>query len=123
MFVQAKNLLASLVIAALTLSGSSVAMAGPVGGPQVADESVAALGSDTYTVKVRGNEVTWVTVVGDGDTDLDLIVYDEFGNEIVSDLGATDRCVVRFNPGHAGVYQIKVKNLGTVFNRYHIRVD
>ena len=56
----------------------------------------------------------------DGDTDLDLYVYDENGILIASDTDSTETCVVRFWPKWTGAFRIEVRNLGTVYNRYEI---
>ena len=65
----------------------------------------------------RPNDVT-VAILGDGDTDLDLYVYDENGNEIVSDTDGTDQCYVSWYPKWAGQFRIEIKNLGRVSNQY-----
>lgn len=57
-----------------------------------------------------------VCLVGDGDTDLDLYVYDEDDNLLASDVGPTDRCYVRFQPAKTALYRIKIVNLGGVYN-------
>jgi hypothetical protein len=44
--------------------------------------------------------------------------YDENSNLIGSDTDRTDDCVVRWNPRWTGPFQIKIKNLGRVYNRY-----
>jgi hypothetical protein len=61
-----------------------------------------------------------VAVVGDGSTDLDLYVYDEFNNLIRSDLGPTDRCLVNWVPKWTGSFTVKVMNRGAIPNKYAI---
>jgi hypothetical protein len=74
--------------------------------------------TDTWTIRFRGGEPAYVVVSGDGDTDLDLYVYDENGNLITSDTDRSDDCVVSFNPRWTGTFYIRIKNLGRVYNRY-----
>jgi len=74
--------------------------------------------SDTYKIKFRGEEQAIIGVRGDGDTDLDLFVYDENNNRICSDTDGTDRMVCAWTPAWTGKFKVKVKNLGSVFNRY-----
>jgi len=74
--------------------------------------------TDTWTIRFRGGEPAYVVVSGDGDTDLDLYVYDENGHFITSDTDRSDDCVVSFNPSWTGTFYIKIKNLGRVYNRY-----
>lgn len=79
--------------------------------------------TDTYTIRFRGGEEACVIVCGDGDTDLDLYVYDENGNLVDSDTDATDACVAVWNPKWTGPFTIKIKNLGNVYNRYSLTVN
>lgn len=74
--------------------------------------------TDTWTIKFRGGEEAIVVVSGDGDTDLDVYVYDENNNLITSDCDNSDDCVVSFTPRWTGTFYIKIKNLGRVYNDY-----
>lgn len=74
--------------------------------------------TDIYTVVFNGGEVARVMVLGDGDTDLDLYILDEYGNEIARDSDYTDRCVVSFTPRWTGKFKVRIRNLGRVYNRY-----
>lgn len=91
---------------------------GRVGGPGRTVTSVEARSIDTFTIVFRGGEEASIVVDGDGDTDLDLFVYDENGNEIVRDDDRTDTCVVRWTPRWTGKFTVRVANLGRVYNRY-----
>ena len=64
-----------------------------------------------------------MTVVGDGDTDLDLYVYDQNGNLIDKDVDYTDNCVCTFVPRWTGLFVIKIVNRGSVYNRYVLRTN
>ena len=87
-------------------------------------ETVPANTTDVYTSTLRGGEVTRIRVQGDGDTCLELRVYDENGNLIASDtLGGGDRREVQLIPKWTGSFKIKVKNLGSIGNRYVIVAD
>ena len=66
------------------------------------------------------NELAEVCVSGDGDTDLDLYVYDSNGNLIGSDADYSDDCVVRWVPAWTGEFTIKVVNRGAVYNNFAI---
>jgi hypothetical protein len=61
-----------------------------------------------------------IVVRGDGDTDLDLAVYDGMGGLIVSDTDDTDYCVVRFTVTRGGTFTVRVRNFGWVYNEYRI---
>ncbi len=59
-------------------------------------------------------------VEGDGDTDLDLYIYDANGNLIVADEDYTDYCICDFRPYVTSQFTIKIVNRGSVYNRYHL---
>lgn len=96
---------------------------GAVGGPRYNYSSVSAGGTDVYNISFRAGELAIVTVVGDGDTDLDLYVYDNNGNLIDSDADYTDNCVCTWTPRWTGNFRIKIVNRGRVFNRYVLRTN
>lgn len=96
---------------------------GRVGGPVRHRDSVRARHHDIYNVRFYGGEPAIVTVVGDGDTDLDLRIYDQNGNLICRDTDYTDRNYCRWQPLWTGNFRIKVTNLGRVYNRYTISTN
>lgn len=73
-----------------------------------------------YTASFVANQLAEVLVSGDGDTDLDLYVYDSNGNPIASDTDYTDDCYVRWVPAWTGRYTIRIVNRGPVYNRFVI---
>jgi len=99
---------------------SSLAQADPVEGPVCTEEVVLSHSTDVYEMWFYGEEASIVTVSGDGDTDLDLYVYDEKGNLIAQDEDLSDQAVVYFAPRWTGRFTIRVVNRGSVYNRYTI---
>ena len=93
---------------------------GAMGGPKYAYGTVYAHSYTYYSQKFWANELAEIVVSGDGDTDLDLYVYDENGNLIASDTDYTDDCYVRFYPRWTGLFRIKIVNRGGVYNNYAI---
>ena len=96
---------------------------GAVGGPKRAVHQVRAKSTDTFTVKFFSNERATVVVSGDGDTDLDLYIYDEIGNLIAKDDDYSDDCIVNWFPKWTGQYEIRVVNRGNVYNEYVIATN
>lgn len=96
---------------------------GATGGRKGATSRVEARSTDTYEITFRGGELARIAVVGDGDTDLDLFVYDEDGYLIVKDDDDTDTCIVQWTPRWTGKFSIKIKNLGRVYNAYEIATN
>lgn len=89
-------------------------------GPGQARTVVGDGGHDEYIVRFRGGETARVAVAGDGDSDLDLFVYDANGNLVCSDEDDTDRMFCSWQPEASGYYTIEVTNLG-VENLYVMR--
>ena len=105
---------------AVKLDAAAEGTRGAVGGAKYAYGSVAAHSYTYYNQKFWADEIAEIVVSGDGDTDLDLYVYDENGNLITSDTDYTDDCYVRFCPRWTGLFRIKIVNRGGVYNRYAI---
>jgi hypothetical protein len=93
---------------------------GSVNGPSRHYDSVNANSTDTYNISFIAGELAEILVSGDGDTDLDLYVYDSNGNLIEKDADYTDDCYVRWVPKWTGRFIVKIVNRGAVYNRYVI---
>lgn len=91
---------------------------GAVNGPKYTVDVVAPGSTDNFSVSFVKGYLAEVGLSGDGDTDLDLYVYDSNGNLIASDTDYTDDCYVNWVPAWTGRYTIKVVNRGRVANRY-----
>ncbi len=79
--------------------------------------------SDSFSITFVSGRLAEILVSGDGDTDLDLYVYDSNGNLIASDSDYTDDCYVSWIPAWTGKYTVKVVNRGGVYNRYVIATN
>ena len=91
---------------------------GSARGPRQLYGQVASSTRREHVVEFRGGEPAVVYVSGDGDSDLDLFVYDESGQLVASATGPRDECVVRWQPDRQGRFRIEVRNLGTASNWY-----
>lgn len=96
---------------------------GAVGGSIVRNSCVRANTTDIWRFNFRAHETAYVVVSGDGDTDLDLYIYDENDNLIDSDVDYTDQCVCSFTPRWTGMFTIKIKNRGSVYNCYTLATN
>lgn len=114
------NLLALADNVSAKIQAQAEGTRGAMGGPKYARGSVSARSYTYYDQKFWADEIAEVAVSGDGDTDLDLYVYDENGNLIASDTDYTDDCYVRFCPRWTGRFRIKIVNRGGVYNNYAI---
>lgn len=89
-------------------------------GPGQTVERVPALSIDTYFIEFGAMQTAEVAIVGDGDTDLDLYIFDEKGQLVAKDIGVTDVGYCTWKPRRRGTYRVEVRNLGTVYNEYVI---
>lgn len=96
----------------------NAATRGRVGGPVVHVDRVEARSTDVYRVSFKAQERAVVSIAGDGDTDLDLFIYDENNNRICSSISMNDRETCQWTPRWEGEFQIKITNLGHVWNQY-----
>lgn len=94
---------------------------GAVGGPKGATHVVEARVTDHFrNISFQAGQPAAVAISGDGDTDLDLFVYDENNLLICRSDSAGDDEICRWTPRWTGVFRFEVRNLGTVYNRYRI---
>jgi hypothetical protein len=122
--VMALALAATLNLGCSTLSATPSQAApatiadGRLGGAATHYDRVQAFKTDVYDISFRGGAFAEIAVSGDGDTDLDLYVYDEFGNLVASDLNSTDVSYVSWTPVFTGSFRVEVRNRGHVYNDY-----
>ncbi len=65
---------------------------------------------------LAGSRVT-IRVTSAVDTDVDLYVFDRFGNQIAVDDGPDKDCMVRFHVPVTGMYDVEVVNVGDRFTQ------
>lgn len=118
-----RSLFSSLTAALLLVAAVPSAFAGAVS-PVNLLTSVNAYGRDRFEPTLfRGGEIARVVVRGDGDTDLDLYIYDSYGNLVAKDDDGLDYCVATFRPSRTAYYTVVVRNLGSVYNRYTLTTN
>ena len=86
-------------------------------------DRVLARSTDTYRLNFNGGERAEILITGDHDTDLDLYVYDENGNDICKDVDSTDTMYCKWNPRWTGEFRIEIKNLGSISNIYTLQTN
>lgn len=92
---------------------------GAVGGPKGSRTVVCSNCTDEFRQSFEGGQPAAVAVSGDGDSRLDLFVYDQNGHLICRQVGPGDDAVCRWNPIWTGPFVIRVVNYG-VANAYRI---
>jgi hypothetical protein len=92
---------------------------GAAGGPRSTRTVVRGGGTDQFRITFIGGEPAAVGISGDGDSRLDLYVYDENGNAVCNRVGPGDDAICRFNPRWTGPFIVRVVNRG-VANEYRL---
>lgn len=75
---------------------------------------------DTFWESFVGGANGGVTIIGDGNADLDLYIYDQNGNTICTSTSAGSYEYCAFNPKWTGPFKIVVKNQGLYSSNYRI---
>lgn len=112
------NLVALLDAEAAKAKATASGTLGSTRGAIAHRDSVAARSYDDFVISFYGGQVARVGVVGDGDTDIDLIVYDQNGHEIARDTDPSSECLVQFVPRWTGPFRVRVINNGYVYSNY-----
>lgn len=124
MLIRYRLAIAGLMAALMGAQATLPLQAGHLGGPRAAyGEIVHARSSVQYHTTFVGSYLAEVAVVGNGDTDLDLYIYDEFGNLIVADTLPGDVCYVSWVPRWTGSFTVVVMNRGPVYNEFSIQTN
>lgn len=111
---------AKLLAEITNLEKSNQATRGRVGGPGERYDYVIGNSTDSYEISFVESRLAEIAVIGDGDTDLDLYVFDSNLNLIEKDDDYTDRCYVSWVPRWTGRYIVKIINRGPILNNYHL---
>ena len=109
-----------LLVAAVTIV-PEVGLAGSKDGPRRWTKVVPKNSDLVYKIVfVAGNEPSKMSaefaIIGDGNTDVDIEVYDAAGKLVAKDDGFTDLGLARWRPTSTQEFTIRVKNLGSEDN-------
>jgi hypothetical protein len=111
-----------LVIVAAGLTFESTSRADSKDGPRSWTRTVKQQTEVIYKItfladKTPGKQFAEFAVIGDGSTDVDILVYDAEGKQVAADTNYTDLALVRWTPNKTQEYTIKVRNLGKADNK------
>ena len=90
----------------------------PVGGATRHADMVMRYDTDVYKLVFTGGEAAEMAILGSGDTNLDLYVYDAKEQLVASDTDGADRCYVQWVPKSTGPFTVKIRNRGGQPNHY-----
>jgi hypothetical protein len=94
---------------------------GTENGPKTHSMVAGARATNVYREQFSASEPATVLISGDGDTNLDLYVFDERGARICAAERLEDVEICRWQPQGNGTYSIHVVNRGTAENQYVMR--
>ena len=103
-----------LITASITCLGDAV------GGPKQARFRLDANSYTTFSASFVGGRTARIALKGDGDTDLDLFIFDQNGQLVAHDSDYSDFCLVEWVPSLTRNFTIKVVNQGPVYNDFVI---
>lgn len=109
-----------LLAAIADVEKANQATRGRVGGPGETYSYVYGNSNAYYDISFREGQLAEILLRGDGDTDLDLYVYDSLGHLIAKDDDYTDLCYVCWVPVWTGRFTVKIVNRGPILNNFRI---
>jgi hypothetical protein len=104
------------ILARIT-AARAVAPKGLIGGARSWIRDIPANSNVTYRLAAYGGYVWNIIAAGDGDTDVDMEIRDEYGNLICRDIAPYSRASCRFTPAWDGSFSVRIINLGPVWTR------
>jgi hypothetical protein len=111
-------------ITMLLVDETAATVAGGAGGERKThQDTVQPGGTDVYRVVFTGGQLAEVGVAGDGDSDLDLYVYDNNDNLVCRSASSSDREYCHWWPRWTGPFRIEVQNLGMAANSYRVMTN
>ena len=119
-------LLAPFFSAPASPAASLVEAGAPARAAQPSDSRTAVISghaTQTWNLLLAGGVPALIVVDGDGDSDLDAVLYDENGNMVDFDIDSTDYCVLSVTPRWSGPFTLEIRNVGARANLYELTVD
>jgi len=95
----------------------SVMARGRDGGPTSWVRDISAYSSVSYRITANGGYVWNMIAAGDGDTDVDMEIFDQNGNLICRDISPYSRAQCSLTPAWTGPFTVRITNLGSVWTR------
>src|SRR5262245_34054162 len=115
-----QRMVLGLAIVAI-LGAGSLAYAGAIGGPRWAvNQWLAPFHTVDYQVAFAGGQLANIAAEGNGATDLDMFVYDQYGNQVFFDTRYGDFCEAHFWVSYPQVYTVRVVNRGSLWNVFSL---
>lgn len=96
---------------------ADVSTRGSVTGVGTYKRRISARSTVFISERYRGGELAEIALIGDGDTDVDLFVFDANNNEICRSTRRGDREYCSWTPAWTRNFTIAAKNYGSVYNQ------
>jgi len=109
------------VAAVAVLGAGGLAYAGAIGGPKwTVNQWLAPYTRIDYQIAFVGGQQANIALEGNGATNLDLYVYDQFGNLVWYDTRYGDFCEGHIWVPYSQVYTVRVVNTGSLWNVFSL---
>ena len=102
---------------------AAMGTAAGAGQPKTHQDTAQPAATDVYSVVFSGGQLAEAGIAGDGDSDLDLLVYDENDHLVCRSTGSSDREYCQWWPKWTGPFRIEVQNLSTAPNLYRLATN
>ncbi len=96
---------------------------GRIGGASSTLSRLPAGMTDVWEIPFYGESYAEIGVLGDGDSNLDVLVTDENSNTICFDVSRSDKVYCDFTPAWNGYFYVTVQNTGSVRNSYYLMTN
>ena len=91
---------------------------GLAGGPSIGTYILPAYSTHTFNLRYVGGQNAHFAIQGDGDTDIDCTVTNEYGQTVGGNYDLSDTCHFDWYVPYTQTYTFRFDNLGGVWNRY-----
>ena len=118
-----QQLICVLVLAVASAVTAGLVYGGGVDGPMRSTRIIPGNGTHVHQAIFQGGRQAIVVVSGDGDSDLDLHVYDGNNNVVCEDDDLTDLAMCSWTPNYSSNYRLRIRNVGETANRYWLRTN
>jgi hypothetical protein len=96
---------------------------GRIGGASSTLSRLPAGMTDVWEIPFYGESYAEIGVLGDGDSNLDVLITDENGNTVCYDVSWSDKVYCDFTPAWNGYFYVTVQNTGSVRNSYYLMTN
>jgi hypothetical protein len=124
LLAEATDLARDNQVALLLIRETQVAAGrGTTGGPHSHETRLLGRSYVEHSERFVRGQLAEAVLAGDGDTDVDIAIFDERGNRICSSTRSGDREYCSWTPAWTGNFTVRVTNYGSVYNDVAVLIN